>query len=154
MPCACAIACSSGWVMKPAMVCESAPKYTVCTTMVALSVFGYWRIGRDVTARKPSTRISRLTVAARTGRLMKRSVNFMGEPAADSLQGNYFQLVIPAFLGMSRQKSLLHRMRIRTERGLHLVVDVDRRVVAQLQLATGDDHVARLDAGQHGDLVT
>src|SRR6185437_16895523 len=143
--------------------------------MVALSVLGYWRIGRDVTARKPSTRISRLTVAASTGRLMKRSVNFMSEPAANSgnrifhrysgarsaepgihlaLAVNHgFRIAVRATSGMAKRKSLFRRLRVRTERGLHLVVDVHGRIVPELQLATGDDHVALLDAGQHRHLV-
>src|SRR5215210_4736578 len=36
--------------------------------------FGYCRIGRLVAARKPISRISRLTTTASTGRLMKISV--------------------------------------------------------------------------------
>src|SRR5690348_9833216 len=181
MPCACAIACSSGWVMKPATVCESAPKYTVCTVMVAFSVFGYWRTGSVMTARRPSTRISRLTVAASTGRLMKRSVNFIRGPAGKSRQlscpssrgrrgrnpGSASQSLEQApargcaasgmtmliFRSLRRGRLLLHRLRVRIERRLHAVVDVHRRVVLQLQLARSHHHFAFLESVQDRDLV-
>lgn len=46
---------------------------------MAFSVRGYCRTCNVVTARKPSTRMRRLTtIAPSTGRRMKISVNFMG----------------------------------------------------------------------------
>jgi hypothetical protein len=49
----------------------------VVTVMTAFSVFGYSSTGSDMKARMPSTRISRLTTLASTGRRMKISVNFI-----------------------------------------------------------------------------
>src|SRR4051812_4566503 len=120
MPWACAIAPSSGWVMNPAIVCASAPKYAVEMVTTAFCVLGYWLIGRVNTDRRPSTMMSRLTTMARTGRRMKRSVNFMGL----------------FFLRRGR----------RVVCGLDLVVDDHGRAVLQLDLAAGHDLVALLDA--------
>ena len=41
------------------------------------SVFGYARTCRELKERSPTTRMTRLTTEASTGRRMKRSVNFM-----------------------------------------------------------------------------
>src|SRR3954465_10400338 len=51
-----------------------APGYPVGTLITVFDSFGYWRIGRLVAARKPISRISRLTTTESTGRLMKISV--------------------------------------------------------------------------------
>ena len=45
-------------------------------TTVSL-VSGYWRTSRENRERRPTTRISRLTTLASTGRRMKMSVKFM-----------------------------------------------------------------------------
>src|SRR3954471_8226125 len=127
MPCACAIAPSSGWVMNPAIVCASAPKYAVEMVTTAFCVLGYWLIGSVNTERRPSTMMSRLTTIARTGRRMKRSVNFMG------------------LFFLRRRRRVVGR--------LDLVVDGDRRAVLELDLAAGDDFIALLDAAEDGDLV-
>src|SRR5580704_8408123 len=82
----------------------------------AFSVWGYWLTGKLPTERKPSTRINRLMTAARTGRLMKRSVKFM-----------------------ARASSLLRR-RVLVVQRLHAVVDAHRRSVLQFELPTGDHH--------------
>src|ERR1700680_1210189 len=116
MPCACAIADSSGCVMKPATVAASAPSYAVLMVTTAFSVWGYWLTGKLPTERKPSTRISRLMTTASTGRLMKRSVKFM-----------------------ARALSFLRRWALVVER-LHCVVDAQRRAVLQFELSTGDHH--------------
>src|SRR3954466_9809871 len=92
-------------------------------------VFGYWLTGRLNSERRPSTTISRLMTPARTGRRMKRSVNFMAV-ASMFLRG-----------GVGRVGRL------------HGVVDHDRRAVLQLDLAAGDDLLALLQATQDGDLV-
>src|SRR5258708_965325 len=80
-------------------------------------------------ARRPTTRISRLTTAAKTGRRMKRSVNFIGGPL------------------------LIDRLR-RGVVGRHdAIVDGERHAVAQLDLARRYDRVAVCDALQDGDLI-
>src|SRR5207253_9838205 len=106
---------SSGCVMKPATVCASAPKYAVLTLTTAFCVFGYWRTERLVKARTPTTRISRLTVIARTGLRMKLSVKFIA----------------------GRRSSLFLRRRIWIVRRLHGGVDDDRRAVPGPHLPTG-----------------
>src|SRR6478752_6982025 len=126
MPCACAIAPSSGWVMNPAMVWASAPKYAVEMVTTAFCVLGYWLIGSVNTDRRPSTTISRLTTMASTGRRMKMSVKF-------------------TLFFLRRRRGVV--------RGLHLVVDRDGRVVLELELAAGDHLVALLQAGQDRHLV-
>src|ERR1019366_6137381 len=96
---------------------------------MAFCVRGYWLIGRLTSERSPSTRISRLTTLARTGRRMKMSVKFI----ACAL----------VFL----------RSRVRAVGWLHRVVDRDRCAVLQFQLAAADDLLALLQTLQDGDLV-
>ena len=60
--------------MKPWIRSADAPGYTVVTLTTVFDSFGYCRIGRTVAARKPISRISRLTTTDSTGRLMKISV--------------------------------------------------------------------------------
>src|SRR6202035_4384713 len=96
----------------------------------AFSVWGYWLTGKLPTDRKPSTRISRLMTAARTGRLMKISVKFM-----------------------ARASSFLRRWVLVVER-LHCVVDANRRAVLQFELPAGDDHRPLGHALQDRDLIS
>src|SRR5262245_15264370 len=95
---------------------------------MAFCVCGYCSTCSVPRARAPSTRISRLTTDARTGRRMKMSVNCM-------------------------MCSAVFRHRVGVVTRLDLVVDRHRGTVAQLHLAGGDDNVACLHAGQHRDLV-
>src|SRR5262245_8463870 len=46
--------------------------------MFVLVIFGYWRTGRLNPAARPTSRMSRLTTLASTGRRMNGSVNAMG----------------------------------------------------------------------------
>src|SRR3984893_16661879 len=103
----------------------------VVTVTTAFSVRGYCKIGNEPAARNPSTRIIKLTTLASTGRRMNMSVKFMPE-------------------GPAARRALLPvgRLRIGVVRRLHRVVHRDRRVIAQLELAGGDDDVALLDAGE------
>src|SRR4249919_1319722 len=48
--------------------------------MTAFCSSGYWRTFNDVLARRPSSRMNRLTTSASTGFLMKMSVNFIVRP--------------------------------------------------------------------------
>src|SRR5205809_3675334 len=73
-PSAEATACSIGVVIKHWISAADAPGYAVVTLTTVFDSFGYCRIGRFVAARKPISRISRLTTTDRTGRLMKISV--------------------------------------------------------------------------------
>src|ERR1700736_4758643 len=57
------------------MSSASAPTYTVLIVIAAISLRGYWRTLIVFIACKPAMRITKLTTSARTGRLMKRSVN-------------------------------------------------------------------------------
>src|ERR1700730_12385843 len=82
----------------------------------AFSVWGYWWTDKLPTDRKPSTRISRLMTAARTGRMMKRSVKFI-----------------------ARASSFLRRWVLVVQR-LHAVLDAHRRAVLPFELPTGDHH--------------
>src|SRR5882724_142772 len=95
----------------------------------AFSVWGYWLTGKLPTDRKPSTRISRLMTAARTGRLMKRSVKFI-----------------------ARASPFLRRWVLVVQR-LHAVVDAHRSAVLQFELPTGDHHRPLGHALQDGDLI-
>src|ERR1700730_3410361 len=103
----------------------------VVTVTTAFSVRGYCKIGNEPAARNPSTRIIKLTTLASTGRRMNMSVKFMPEGPA-----------LPVV-----------RLWIDVVRRLHRVVHHDRRVIAQLELAGGDDDVAFLDAGEQRDLI-
>src|ERR1700722_3268509 len=130
MPLACAIAFSSGVVMKPATTEGAAPYSMVVTVTTAFSVRGYCSTGKELTARNPSTRIIRLTTVASTGRRMKMSVNFMA-PA-------------PLLVGYVRVRIVGRR---------HRVVDHHRRVIVQLDLAGRDDDIPRLDTLEDCNLV-
>src|SRR5689334_11024308 len=93
------------------------------------SVCGYSLTLSVDSARKPSTRISRLTTEASTGRSIKISVNFIG--------------------GLL----LFLRRRVRAVGRQHAVVDHERRAVLQLQLATRHDLRAFADALEYRDLI-
>src|SRR3974390_2921927 len=80
-------------------------------------------------ARTPSTRITRLTTIARTGRLMKRSVKFM--------------------VG----RLLLGRGRRRIVGQLHRIVDDHRRSALLLALPGRYHDVPLANTLQYGDLV-
>src|SRR5436189_5634199 len=68
--------------MNPWIKFADAPGYTVVTLTTVFDSFGYCRIGNTDAARRPSSRISRLTTTDRTGRLMKISVKAIaGYPA-------------------------------------------------------------------------
>src|SRR6516162_9817145 len=81
----------------------------------------------------PAIRITRLTTIARTGRRMKRSVNFMG-----------------AFLGPA---SAVDRVGRGVVAGLRLVVDLHRRAIAQLEHARRHDFLAGFEPREDGDLI-
>src|SRR5579885_1112797 len=149
--------------MNPATVCASAPWYAVCTVTVAFSVFGYCRTVRLVTARRPSTRISRLTTMAITGFLMKRSVNFMSCSLLDLLLrvgaaadqcGFRFGHFDATGTSIALNASVFLWRRVRVVGRLELVVHLDRRAVLQLQLAAGHDLRAFGDAAQDGHFGT
>src|SRR5947207_8137 len=123
---------SSGAVTKPRTRSAFAPTYAVVTTMFAMSLRGNWRTESERTACSPAMRITRLTTMARTGRRMKRSVNFM----------MVARCLLTVFRFRRRQVSRLHR-----------VVDRHGCAGAQLEHARGHHFLARLDAGHHGDLV-
>src|SRR5688572_22758467 len=93
-----------------------------------MSLRGYWRTESDRIDCNPAIRITRLTTTARTGRLMKRSVNFIGASVVLGLGGG----VVPGRRG---------------------VVDVYGGAVAQLEDPRGHDLGAGLDAGEHRHLV-
>ena len=61
MPSALATSRSSGVVMKPWIRSADAPGYTVVTLMTVFDSLGYCRIGSTIAARRPISRISRLT---------------------------------------------------------------------------------------------
>src|SRR6478735_3737581 len=67
--------------MKPWIKFADAPGYTVVTLTTVFDSFGYCRIGNTVAARRPISRISRLTTTDKTGRLMKISVMAIAAPA-------------------------------------------------------------------------
>src|ERR1700674_4567665 len=96
----------------------------------AFSVCGYWLTGRLPTDRKPSTRISRLTTTASTGRRMKRSVKFMA----------------PASLLLRRWVLVVQR--------LHGIVDAQRRAVLQFELSAGDHRRPLGHALQNCNLIS
>src|SRR6188768_106239 len=87
----------------------------VVTLIDALSSFGYWRTFNVRTAWIPAMMMIRLTTIARTGRRRNRSVNRM---------------------------SVVLRFGTQLRVGLDRVVDHDRRIVAQLEGASGDQLLA------------
>src|SRR5262245_48839245 len=91
-----------------------------------MSLRGNWRTDRDRIAWIPAIKMTRLTTTASTGRRMNRSVNF-----------------ILAILWLGS----------RVVAGLRLVVDLDRRPVAELEDSRGDHFLSGLYSRQHRDLV-
>src|SRR3954447_11588182 len=91
---------------------------------------GYCRTGSSKNARRPISRISRLTTAARTGRRTKMSVN-------ERMPGSV---------------RLLGRWRRGDGQGV-AAGDGDRRPVLQLELARAHDEIAGLDAAYQGDVA-
>src|SRR3974390_515880 len=93
--------------------------------MMALSVFGNSRTGSEIAARRPRTRIIKLTTVASTGRRMKRSVNpLIARPPSSLLDGS----------------------RVRHGRRVARIVDRHRRPVAQLDLPGGHHGLALLES--------
>src|SRR5689334_24985885 len=115
--------------MKPRTRSALAPTYTVVTVTTAMSLRGYCRTLSARIDCRPAIRITRLTTIARTGRLTNRSVN----------------LITP-------QRLAIFGLRRTVVRGLHLVVDLDRDAVAELEDPRGHDLVARVDSTQDGNL--
>src|SRR5574337_760229 len=92
MPGALAITCCRGEVMKAWTVSGLAPGYAVLTVTTVVVTVGYSRTVMPSQARKPKSRITRLTALANTGRRMKMSVNFMctsGLRLQAIVDGNY-----------------------------------------------------------------
>src|SRR5690349_4393523 len=117
-------ACSIGCVMKPCIRLGSAPGKLVVTMITVFSSSGYCRTVRSKKARAPSSRISRLTTVASTGRRMKISVKRIG------LLPRHFARVLQALL----------------------VGEDHLGAVMQLQLPADHDQVAVIDTLQHRDL--
>src|SRR5271155_3801500 len=95
----------------------------------AFWVLGYWRTERLASERAPSTRMSRLSVVARTGLRMKMSVKFIA--------------------GLS----LFLRGRIGIVQWLNRIVDDQRCAVLELDAPARHDFGSRLDAGEDRHLV-
>src|SRR5688500_9518513 len=115
--------------MKPCTRSAFAPTYTVETRTTAMSLRGYCLTLSARTDCSPAIRMTRLTTMARTGRLMKRSVNRIG------------------------CSSVVFRPGSRVVPGLNGVVHEDRGAVPQLEHAGCHHLVARVDAVQHGHLI-
>src|SRR5277367_2984657 len=96
----------------------------------AFWVLGYWRTDRLASDRAPSTRISRLSVVARTGLRMKMSVRFIA--------------------GLL----LFLRSRIGVIQRLNTVVDDKRRAILEFDTPARYDLGSSLDAGEDSHLVT
>src|SRR5277367_6236143 len=96
----------------------------------AFWVLGYWRTDRLASDRAPSTRISRLSVVARTGLRMKMSVKFIAS------------------------LSLFLRGRIGTVQRLNTVVDDKRRAVLELDAPARHNFGSGLHPGEDRHLVT
>src|SRR3954454_7717051 len=110
--------------------------------MTVFDSFGYCRIGSVVAARRPISRISRLTTTDRTGRLMKISVKRIAAISI-SLTCKAHDPAMPdhaATCTMSVARRLLRELRCRVGRNRH------RRARLQLELADRDDLVAWLHA--------
>src|SRR6188472_1447586 len=86
--------------------------------------FGYCRIGSEVAALKPISRISRLTTSDSTGRLMKISVK--------AIAGAPWSILVAAPSGSAKNGSVTRRRgRYRRQR---IGRDGDRRTGLQLEL--------------------
>src|SRR5215813_8899375 len=118
MPSALAMTRSSGVVVKPRIRSAFAPTYTVETRTIAISLRGYCRTLSDRMDCSPAMRITRLTTIERTGRLTNKSV---------------------------KRISTVLRLRSRFVFRLNLVVDENRRTIAQLEDTGGHDFFLCLD---------
>src|SRR3954447_5364186 len=112
--------------MKPWISAADAPGYEVVMLITVFDSFGYWRIGRLVAARKPISRISRLTTTDSTGRLMKISVIAIA--------------MVSLAVSVAR--------RLRGNWGRRIGRDGDGGARLQLELADRDDTVSGLQALQ------
>src|SRR2546425_403552 len=101
-----------------------------------MSLRGYWRTASVRIDCRPAIRITRFTTTARTGRLTKRSVSFIG--------------CLPI---SGRGPSVVFRLRSGAASGLDLIVHLDGDAVPQLEEARGDDLLTRPDAGGDGNQV-
>src|SRR5580700_1715766 len=110
--------------MKPWIRSADAPGYEVVTLTTVFDSFGYCRIGSEVAARKPISRISRLTTTDSTGRLMKMSVQTIAK------------------------RSELIAWRASRNRRRRIGRDRDCRARLQLELADGDDAIALLQPAE------
>src|SRR5215813_9819345 len=128
MPSADAIERSRGVVMKPRTSSAGAPTYTVVMVICAFSLRGYWRTFSERIAWIPAIRIRRLTTSATTGRLMKRSVNFICRSLVHGLGRD---------LGGRRQVVPHHH----------------GHPVAKLEGAAAHHRLARVEPGGHGHQV-
>src|SRR5258708_22572656 len=97
----------------------------VVTVITVLSSLGYCRIGSVVSARSPTSRMSRLTTSESTGRRIKMSVKDTKAPPA-------------LFDGSVGRHGGRRRQRVGAGNG-------DRGAVVELDLAGGGDAVARLE---------
>src|ERR1700756_1719086 len=131
MPSAAAITRSSGVVMNPRTRSAFAPTYVVETSTTAISLRGYCRTLNERIDCSPAIRITRFTTIARTGRFINRSVNFMDFPCLAVL-----------------------RFRSRIIPGLHFVVHVDRRSIAELENSRGHHFIPRVPPRHDRHLVT
>src|SRR5690606_31459149 len=98
----------------------------VLTVTTAFCSSGYWRTLSSEYARRPSSRMNRLTTIASTGLLTKMSVNFISAVPGRGI-------------GLGGR--------------LHLVVDGHLGAVAQAQQAAGHHALARREAVAHGHQV-
>src|ERR1700687_246007 len=103
-----------------------------------MSLRGYCRTESERIDCRPAIRMTRLTTIARTGRRMKRSVNFICEMSSSFGPGG------SAVFGLRRGGIS----------GLRRVVHLDRGPVAELEYSRGHDLLARLDARHDRDLVS
>src|SRR5438128_12108319 len=101
--------------------------------MAAFSLRGYWRTFSERIACTPAITMMRLTTIARTGRRMKRSVNF----------------IAGAF-----RCSLVDRLGGQLGAGREIVPHHHRAAVAQLEGAAADDALAGGEPGDHRDQVS
>src|SRR5579863_3778360 len=117
--------------MKPWIRSAAAPGYEVVIFTTVFDKRGYCRIGNTVAARKPIKRISRLTTTESTGRLMKISVQIIGQ--------------LRSLNSRARDEWRSVARRFRRNRRRRIGRDRDRSTGLQLQLADRDHAVARLE---------
>src|SRR3954453_17996993 len=101
--------------------------------MTVFDSFGYCRIGSVVAARRPISRISRLTTTDRTGRLMKISVKRIAAISI-SLTCKARDPAVPDLVARCRMSGARRRRR---DRGSRVGRNRHRRARLQLELADG-----------------